>query len=158
MLNFKIALLALGLLPFFPQSAEAQSAADRAVVRECLKNWPKAPFKDSESLSFDVLEPSVKVIGIGGKDIYDGPSEKAKLVLVKASVNVMSKSTMKLMNPKGWYCIKGSTAVLGSVHFEVDCKAQVASVNDGKVAVLGAAEKEGVAVLGSVRLKRLNCP
>jgi hypothetical protein len=70
----------------------------------------------------------------------------------------MAKTTLRLMNPNGWYCLKSNVAVLGKLEIQVDCKAHLAASGDGGTAVLASNESgKGVAVLGSLRVKRTNC-
>lgn len=140
-------------------SVEAHASSDREAVAACLSNWGKHPFgKDLAEVKFRTISPGVKILGIGGSNLNDSAvTSSPELVLVKPSVNVLSKSTFKLLNPQGWYCLKGTTAVLGSAHFEIHCKANMASVDDNKTGVLGAADSDGVAVLGSIRVKKIDC-
>lgn len=134
----------------------AFAGSDDEDIQKCLDKWEKHPFaKEASKVKYQTLRPGVKIMGIGGKDLNDHEvTKKPALSLVKYSVNVMSKTTMKLMNPKGWYCLSGSTAVLGKAQIELHCKAQLAQVSDSSVGVLGGVDQEGVAVLGSVRVNR----
>jgi len=146
-------LIALILLVASP----AQAESDYDAIRNCLNAWGTHPFPKDKGRADKVLSPSVKVLGIGGRDIEDANvTDKASLVLIKPSVNVLSKSTFRLTNPKGWYCLKGTVAVLGKAEFVLHCKAKMAT-NNGDVAVLGKNENQegGVAVLGSIRVKTI---
>lgn len=138
----------------------SQAESDFDSIQSCLSAWGKHPFPKDKSRADKVLSPSVKVLGFGGRNIDDSQNtEKASLILIKPSVNVLSKSTFRLANPNGWYCLKGTVAVLGKAEFEVHCSAHVAS-NNGDVAVLGKNENQegGVAVLGAIKLKTIgNC-
>jgi hypothetical protein len=152
----------MGALAFAAMgSSKAFANDDEEAIQNCISAWGnKSPFGKNKTHADKVLSPSVKVLGIGGRDINDDQvTTKASLILVKPSVNVMSKSNFRLANPNGWYCLKSTVAVMGKANFEVHCKAHVAS-NNGDVAVLGANENEqgGVAVLGSIRLNTIgNC-
>lgn len=133
--------------------------SDEEAIYNCLKAWGKHPFSEDKRIADKVLSPSVKVLGIGGRNIEDTETAKPSLVLIKPSVNVLSKTTFRLTNSNGWYCLKGTVAVLGKAEFTVHCKAKIAS-NNGDVAVLGKNENQegGVAVLGSIRIKTVgNC-
>lgn len=138
----------------------AVADSDAEAIQNCLNAWGKHPFPKNKSVADKVLKPSVKVLGIGGRDVDDSSqTEKPSLVLVKPSVSVMSKTRFRFANPNGWYCLKGTVAVLGKAEFTVNCKAKIAS-NNGDVAVLGKNENQegGVAVLGAIRLKTIgNC-
>ncbi|MEZ4815648.1 MAG: hypothetical protein R3A80_10650 [Bdellovibrionota bacterium] len=148
------ALLFLSILSF------ARAESDSETIQNCLNAWGNHPFAKDKRIADKVLSPSVKVLGIGGRNIDDSKkTSKPSLVLVKPSVSVLSKSVFRLANPNGWYCLKGTVAVLGKTEFELDCHAKMAS-NNGDVAVLGANDNQegGVAVLGSIRLKSIgNC-
>ena len=85
-------------------------------------------------------------------------STKPELVLVKPNVAVMTKNHLNLLNPNGWYCLKGQVSVLGKSEIHLHCKAKLASNRDG-VSVLGATDHDsGVTVLGKSELKRVGCP
>ena len=129
--------------------------SDEDALRNCLSAWPQHPFGKNRLHADKVFSPSVKIMGIGGRDVDDSTvTTKPELVLIKPSVNVMSKSVFRLGNPNGWYCLKSTVAVLGKAEIEMNCKSHVAS-NSGDVAVLGANDNKqgGVAVLGAIRLK-----
>lgn len=149
--------LLIALLLTFTYVSFSHAESDSESIRNCLNAWGKHPFSKDKLRADKVLSPSVKVLGIGGRNIEDSQvTEKASLVLIKPSVNVLSKSIFRLANPNGWYCLKGTVAVLGKAEFELHCKSRMAS-NNGDVAVLGKNENQegGVAVLGSIRLKTI---
>ena len=145
---------------FLLSSSLLRAESDAEAIYNCMKAWGKHPFPEDKRVADKVLSPSVKVLGIGGRNIEDTQTAKPSLVLIKPSVNVLSKSTFRLANPNGWYCLKGTVTVLGKAEFTVHCKAKIAS-NNGDVAVLGKNENQegGIAVLGSIRLKTIgDCP
>ncbi|MEQ1877939.1 MAG: hypothetical protein ABL958_14955, partial [Bdellovibrionia bacterium] len=90
---------------FFVSNAIAGEGGDRDSLEACMKHWGKHPFKDDSN--YRTIAPSVKVFGIGGKVEDSGKTDAPELVLIKPSVSVFSKGTFKLMNPNGWYCLKG---------------------------------------------------
>ena len=136
----------------------AKSEGDREAINTCLDKWKTHPFKKGDALDFQIFSPSVKVIGLGGRELTDdAKTAEPKLMLIKPTVNVMAKSTFKLMNPNGWYCFKETVSVLGKLQIEVACDAHIETTSDSKVGVLGAVEQEGVAVLGSIRVKKIGC-
>lgn len=152
-------ILILGACLFLGVSQTLRADSDSNAIRNCLGAWGKHPFGKNKVYADKVLSPSVKVFGIGGRDVADTQKTSTpQLVLIKPSVSVMSKTSFKLENPNGWYCLKATVAVLGKADFQVNCKAHVAS-NSGDVAVLGANEndKGGVAVLGSIRMRTTGC-
>ena len=42
-------------------------------------------------------------------------------MLVRPAVNVMGKSTIRLNNPKGWYCFRSNVTVAGKIDIEAHC-------------------------------------
>jgi len=148
-----VKLFALILAAGFSLTAAATDMDD---VKACLHYWGKTPFS-KESPEFRVVASKVKVMGIGDDFVDQGKTEKPDLVLLKPAVTVMSKSVMSLLNPNGWYCIKGKVDVLGKGEINVACKAHLASSKDGTT-VLGSNESEtGVTVLGKSTITRVGC-
>lgn len=136
--------------------ASDQDAGDIAAVRACLRNFEKHPF-NAEKPTFRTMGAKVRVFGIGESTQDEKSSEKPELVLVKPNVAVLSKTELNLLNPNGWYCLKGQVAVLGKSEVYLHCKAKLASSRDG-VTILGANDHDGgVTVLGASRVVRVGC-
>jgi hypothetical protein len=78
---------------------------------------------------------------------------------VRPAVNVAGKSTIRLNNPKGWYCFRSNVTVAGALHIDAQCTAQIASAKEDGTAV-GAVDESntGVAVFGALRVNRVGCP
>jgi hypothetical protein len=156
---FGISILVLcGLMTGASTSAFSSDDGDESVIQSCLKHWGKHPFK-GKNPEFRTISTKVKVIGIGKNTEDTARTEKPELILVKPTVAVMSKTTLKLMNPNGWYCVKGRVSVLGSNSLEIHCKAHLASSADGAT-ILGSSDgsgSEAVTVLGSSEVKRVGC-
>lgn len=135
-------------------------ANDQAALDGCIASWgAKSPFKKGKAADV-VIASGVKVFGIGGGGgTQDSPTENPSLVLVRPAVNVMGKSTIRLSNPKGWYCFRSNVTVAGSLHIEAHCNAQIASAKEDGTSV-GAVDEsnKGVAVFGSLRVSRFGCP
>ena len=150
----RIALIALALASI-PAYAE-----DQAALGGCIASWGKSsPFKKGTPAT-SVISPSVKVFGIGGSgNTNDQATDKPALILVRPAVNVMGRSTIRLSNPNGWYCFRSNVTVAGSMNIEAPCKAQIASAREDGTSV-GAADEsgKGVAVFGSLRVTRFDCP
>jgi hypothetical protein len=135
--------------------AAGAETSDSKAIQGCLEHWGKHPFgKDPK---FRVISGKVKVLGIGGDVTDETTTKEPELVLVKPNVAVLSKSTLALMNPKGWYCIKGKVAVLGKSVVELQCDANLASSNDGATVMGGGNAQNGVTVLGTSHLERKGC-
>ncbi len=137
---------------------EVQETADNdnVAINKCLSNWDNPPFKKGTA-KYKTFGGSVHVFGVGGQITDDEKTDSPKLILVKPDVNVLGKSTIRLMNPQGWYCLKPTVSVLAKTRIEMSCKAHVISTSSG-TNVLGASDEEqGIVVLGSLRIKKIGC-
>jgi hypothetical protein len=134
-------------------------ANDQATLDACIDSWgKKSPFRKGTPAT-SVIAPGVKVFGVGGSGaVRDDPTDKPALVLVRPAVNVMGKSTIRLSNPKGWYCFRSNVTVAGKIEIEAHCTAQIASAKEDGTAV-GAVDEsnKGVAVFGALRVTRWGC-
>jgi hypothetical protein len=150
-----VAFLACCLVPSVPQVVSAQEMDNP--IAACLKAWGDHPF--GKNPQFKTLEASVKVFGIG-KTIADTESTSSpSLVLINPIVNVMGGSTVDLMNPNGWYCMRTTVTIVGGVNIRAHCKAQLAASSDGKAMLSDKTENRGiknlnVTVMGSVSIER----
>lgn len=155
MKKYLILTTALTTLLYVVPSFSNEQSDDNAVA-VCLSQWKKHPFK-KEKPSYRVLSSKVKVLGIGRNSNDEAATDKPELVLIKRSVTVLSKSEMSLLNPNGWYCLKGNTGVLGKSVVKLHCDAHLATSSDG-ASVMAGGDKEGdVTVLGTSRLERVGC-
>lgn len=148
------ALLAAAML-----SPLAARADDQPALDACIASWGKAsPFKKGTA-AHQVVATGVKVFGVGSNGPTDEPTAKPSLVLVRPAVNVMGKSTIKLANPRGWYCFVSNVTVAGKIEIELPCDAHIASAKEDGTSV-GAADEsnKGVAVFGALRVTRYGCP
>ena len=145
-------------LAAFPVLA-ASGKDDQPALDACINSWGKAsPFKKGTAAE-SVIAPSVKVFGIGGAGkMNDSPTDKPALVLVRPAVNVMGKSTIRLENPKGWYCFRSNVNVAGKMEIEAPCAAHIASAKEDGTSV-GAVDEsnKGVSVFGALRVTRYGC-
>jgi hypothetical protein len=135
-------------------------AQDQTAVDGCIASWgARSPFKKGTKPE-TIIGTGVKVFGVGSAQSgNDVPTEKPALILVRPAVNVMGKSTIKLSNPKGWYCFRSNVTVAGALHIDAPCSAQIASAKEDGTAV-GAVDESnsGVAVFGALRVNRHGCP
>lgn len=134
-------------------------AADQRVLDQCIADWGAAsPFKKG-TVPNTVISPGVKVFGIGkNNNGDDAVTDKPSLVLVRPAVNVLGKSTIRLANPKGWYCFKSNVTVAGKITIEAHCNAHITSARDDGTSVLATDESDkGVAVMGALRVTRFGC-
>jgi len=127
-----VALLAFCLtlsVPMLVSAREVDSSIDA-----CLKAWGDHPF--GKTPQFKTLESSVKVFGIGRESGDTEPTSSPSLVLINPSFNVMGGSTIELLNPNGWYCLRTAVSIMGRVNIRAHCKAHLASTSAGTT-VLG---------------------
>ena len=141
-------------------SGTALADEDQSAVDGCIAQWgAKSPFRKGTPPE-TVVSTGVKVFGVGSSSSgNDAPTSHAALILVRPAVNVMGKSTIKLNNPKGWYCFRSNVTVAGAMHIQAHCTAQIASAKDDGTSV-GAVDEssKGVAVFGALRVTRFGCP
>jgi len=153
--------LAAVLLVGLPLLARADEPAHRRtegdVIRSCLGTWLDNPFPADEPPHYKVLGSSVSVLGVGGEVVDDEVTSKPRLVLVKPSVNVLTKGRVRLMNPNGWYCFESAVTVLAKSEIIAACDAHIASSIDGVAIAGGNKGTDGVTVLGKAVVKRVGC-
>jgi hypothetical protein len=143
-------------LLLLPTLGWAREGTDKDALQACLKNWGKHPFVEG-NLDYRTIAPSVRVFGVGVSVQDDRETEQPELVLIKPSVSVFSRGTLKLLNPRGWYCLEGKVAVFSAVDIEIDCRTSLASSSDGTT-VLGSNERrDGVTVFGTSTVHRIGC-
>ncbi len=140
-------------------SASGMAAEDQQVVDRCIADWGiDSPFKKG-TVPSRVISPGVKVFGIGKNNNGDDKTtDKPALILVRPAVNVLGKSTIRLANPKGWYCLKANVTVAGKIAIDAHCNAHVASAREDGTSVMATDESKGsVAVMGALRVTRFDC-
>jgi hypothetical protein len=137
----------------------AALADDQQALDGCIASWGKqSPFRKGTPAN-TTLGTGVKVFGIGqGQSGNDPVTDKPSLILVRPAVNVMGKTTIKLANPRGWYCFRSNVTVAGSMNIEAQCDAHIASAKEDGTTV-GATDQsnKGVAVFGALRITRVGC-
>jgi hypothetical protein len=124
-------------------------------ISSCLKAWGKHPFGNSPE--YKTLATSVRVFGIG-QNLTDAElTNSPSLVLVNPGVNVMGGSTIELLNPNGWYCLRNNVNVMGGLSIRAHCKAHLASATEG-VTVLGSSSNiKSITVMGSTQIELVDC-
>jgi len=134
-------------------------ASDQAALDQCIAAWgSKSPFRKGTPANL-VIGTGVKVFGLGSSQSgADAPTTTPSLVLVRSAVNVAGKSTIRLSNPKGWYCFEDAVTVAGKISISAHCHAHLASAKGGSTAVMGAnTANQGTAVMGALRITRFGC-
>ena len=140
-------------------SGAALADEDQSAVDGCIAQWGAASPFHKGTKPETVVSTGVKVFGVGSSSSgNDAPTSHAALILVRPAVNVMGKSTIKLNNPKGWYCFRSNVNVAGKMEIDAPCGAQIASATSEGAAV-GAADDtgKGVSVFGALRVTRHGC-
>ncbi len=148
-----LASMLLGAVLLFPVAVFAQSPDPS--IATCLKAWGKHPF--GRNPEYKTLATSVKVFGIGRATADTDVTSTPTLVLVSAGVNVMGGSTVELLNPNGWYCLRSNVNVMGGLTIKAHCKAHLASAIDGVTVMGDNAENKGVTVMGATRVEHVGC-
>jgi hypothetical protein len=148
-------LICLGSFFLLGLSSPSHADEESASIARCLKAWGKHPFGNNPD--YRTLATSVKVFGIGQDTDDTKATSKPELILVNAGVNVMGGSTMALMNPNGWYCLRSNVNVMGGMTVKAHCKAHLASATEG-VTVLGSnSENKAVTVMGKTTVELEGC-
>lgn len=152
------------------------SDVDADAVRKCLNLWGTHPFKSVSAANYKKLSPNVAV-NLGGFGLELGAinentaTAEPQLVVIDVAVNYASTTTWKLMNPKGWYCVKGAVAtgsdtVQALTNINLACTAKLAKSNlalsldsnTGNLAVgtgVDQGAQLGILIDASVKLSRL---
>ena len=136
----------------------AQAQEVDGSIAACLKAWGKHPFGSSPT--YKTLSTSVKVFGIGSNTADTESTSSPTLVLINPGVNVMGGSTIELLNPNGWYCLRSNVNVMGGMTIRAHCKAHLASSSEGGsgTTVMGNNnDQKGVTVMGSTQVERVGC-
>ncbi len=130
--------------------------SQRDAINRCLHAWGEHPFGDGSGHKLRVIETSVRVMGFGGSETVDSDvTSYPQLILIRPSVNAMTKTTYQFLNPKGWYCFDTSVTALGASIVKIHCDAHLADVKSG-TNVLGEDQRDGgVVVLGKSEVQRL---
>lgn len=139
-------------LPMVVSAREVDSS-----IAACLEVWGDHPF--GKTPQFKTLETSVKVFGIGRETGDTEPTSSPSLVLIDPSFNVMGGSTIELLNPNGWYCLRTTVSIIGRVSIRAHCKAQLASTSAGTTVLGNNSENRNikditVTAMGSVSVER----
>ena len=127
--NIAIAVIsALCLAPALPASASESDSA----IAACLKAWGEHPF--GANPQFKTLGMSFKLFGLGSSPADTERTDAPSLVLIEPSFNLAGESTVALLNPNGWYCMRTTVSVLGVETIRAHCKARLATTSSGSTA------------------------
>lgn len=126
-------------------------------AKKCISAWgTKSPFKNVSATKFRVIESEGSLFGLGA-DIKDtAKTNYPQLIVIESGANIMGKSNMNLLNPKGWYCMNGNVTVMGKTTINLACTASMANTTDSNT-VLGATRgsgSSGTTVMGKTVINR----
>lgn len=97
---------------------------DGDVIGKCLGEWGKTPFT-KQSLQ-DHRTPEVQAQMLGRSTVQDlEASEAPEIVFVKVASATLGAASLKLMNPRGWYCLGMSAQSLCSTNVTLHCKPHI---------------------------------
>ena len=133
----------------------AWADADEGYLHLCLKAWGQHPFKDATR--YRKYSSVVNVFGIGQNTDDLAPTREPELVLIDSALNVMGGTTIRLMNPNGWYCFRSNTNVTGKVTIRAHCKAHIASAEDGLTFLGEDQHNKSTTVMGLTHIDLLGC-
>lgn len=148
-----INLITLGLFILISMPTFATEENDS--IADCLKAWGEHPFGNSPS--YKTLATSVTVFGIGEESKDLGVTNSPSLVLVNSGVNVMGGTTMLLLNPNGWYCLRSNVNVMGGLTIKVHCKAHLASATESATVLGINPDNKSITVMGSTEVEPVGC-
>ena len=128
---------------------------DEGYLRLCLKAWGQHPFKDATR--YRKYSSVVNVFGIGQNTDDLAPTREPELVFIDSALNLMGGTTIRLMNPNGWYCFRSNTNVMGKVTIRAHCKAHIASAEDGLTFLGEDQHNKSTTVMGLTHVDLLGC-
>jgi hypothetical protein len=112
------------------------SEDDKKFVKKCLDLWGKHPFKvidlDAKPSNYKEIKTSVSVLGINARPVEDTEAtDHDVLTIIDPSINIAGKAEYKLLNPKGWYCMKFNVTAVNDAKTKVrlNCSAKLAKSN-----------------------------
>jgi len=84
-----------------------EAGIDSDTIKKCLNLWGNHPFKSVTKANFKRMQPNLAIPGFQLNPMNDTEVTAAdRIILIPLSVKLASNVNMRLMNPKGWYCIK----------------------------------------------------
>ena len=137
-------------------STNARADLDEGIINLCLKAWGDHPFKDGTP-PYRRYSDVVNVFGIGTNTDDLAASREPELVLIDSALNVMGGTTIRLMNPNGWYCFRSNTNVMGKVTIKAHCKAHIASASEGLNLLGEDQHHKSTTVMGLTHIELIGC-
>lgn len=128
---------------------------DEGYVRLCLKAWGDHPFTGVPA--YRKYSSIVNVFGIGQNTDDLGPTREPSLILIDTGVNVLGGTTIRLMNPNGWYCFRSNINVMGKVTIKAHCNAHIASATEGLTFLGEDQQNKSTTVMGLTQVELFGC-
>ena len=129
----------------------------RSGVKKCLAAWGAGtPF--TEASPYRNLGVAVSVLGFGSTLDDSDTTEKPELVVIPASVSVLTITKYRLLNPNGWYCMVADVSVGAIINVDLNQKAHLAdSRADVRVLAVGSngPAMVDVHVISSVKVRKV---
>ncbi|MCX6106969.1 MAG: hypothetical protein NTY08_14180 [Proteobacteria bacterium] len=129
----------------------------RSGVKKCLAAWGAGtPF--TESSPYRNLGVAVSVLGFGSSLNDSEATDKPELVVIPASVSVLTITKYRLLNPNGWYCMVADVSVGAIINVDLNKNAHLAdSRADVRVLAVGSngPAMVDVHVISSVKVRRV---
>ena len=137
-------------------ACEAQKKL-RSGVKKCLAAWGAGtPF--TEASPYRNLGVAVSVLGFGSSLDDSEATDKPELVVIPASVSVLTITKYRLLNPNGWYCMVADVSVGAIINVDLNKNARLAD-SRADVRVLSAGSNGpamvDVHVISSVKVRRV---
>lgn len=159
--------LLLGLLPTAALAGGMDKAAydkafppvqvdesEQTSLDRCLAAWGEHPFAENGPYTVRVISSNVRVMGVGNEVTDTVETDFPALILVKSTVNVMTKTTYQLLNPNGWYCFDANVTVAGKNVMKHHCATHVADARGGKsIAASTTQDNMGTTVAGKLTVE-----
>jgi hypothetical protein len=136
-------------------SIPAFATEEGGSMANCLKAWGNHPF--GKNPTYKTLATSVKVFGIGEDPKDSEVTASPSLIMVNPGVNVMGGTTIELLNPNGWYCLRANVNVMGGLTIKAHCRAHLASATEGVTVLGNNADKKSITVMGSTNIELVGC-
>ena len=129
----------------------------RRGVKKCLAAWGAGtPF--TEASPYRNLGVAVSVLGFGSTLEDREATDKPELVVIPASVSVLTITKYRLLNPNGWYCMVADVSVGAIINVDLNKNARLAD-SRADVRVLSAGSNGpamvDVHVISSVKVRRV---
>ncbi|GAB6047069.1 hypothetical protein JCM19379_08930 [Methyloparacoccus murrellii] len=136
-------------------SLPAQADEDEGYINLCLTAWGDHPFKGIPH--YQKYSPIVNIFGIGQNTDDLAATREPALVLIDTGVNLMGGTTIRLLNPNGWYCFRSNINIMGKVTIKAHCNAHIASASEGLTFLGEDQHNQSTTVMGLTHVELIGC-